>query len=98
MDHRMFSEFIKELLNSNWYPKPWKYGNRDEFTTRSYKRWAVHELLYFDSTNLQRRPIDNVALFRRMMDNYACYAKSETARFLFSIAYDTVSDVLDKML
>lgn len=99
MDHRMFTEFIQELLNSNWYPKPWKIGVKKEvFETESYSRWTVHELLYYDSQNLNRRPIDNVVLFRDLMDHFACVSKTDTAKFMFSVAYDTVSDILDKML
>lgn len=100
MNLKEFEEFLDELLNSGWYAPPYQYyGVKPEvFTMLSAKRWAVLELKEFSRKKIGIAPVYIVEEFRQEMDKYACIAKDETAKFMFSTAYDVVTDILDMLL
>lgn len=95
-----FGKFIDELIGSGWYAPPYRYyGMKPEiFSMLSAKRWAILELKEFVFSHKKSRPIDSVELFRKQLDNYSCIAKNEEAKFMFSTAYDTVTNILDMLL
>lgn len=100
INHEEFDAFIESLYTSGMYsfPKSYRHTKPAVFALESYKRWAIGELRDFVEQRIYSRPIDSVEAFRKRMDNYACMAKTEEAKYMFSTAYDVVTDILDMML
>lgn len=101
MDKRDFLDFLNKLAKFGWYQGPVYYDMKaSKFDFLSYKRWALFELRDYIITNLDSR-MNHKELtekFRKILDHYACIAKNEDAKIMFSVAYDTVTDILDMIL
>lgn len=81
---------------ATWYPEPTEKIRKEEFDLLAYNHWAYKEL----SNYVYRRksdisPVSAVEEFREKMDDYACKAKTGEANFIFSVAYDVATDILD---
>lgn len=101
MDKRDFLDFLNKLAKVGWYREPTHYDmKKTTFDFLSYKRWALFELRDYIIANLDSRmsPSELTEKFRKLLDHYACLAKNDDAKIMFSIAYDTVTDILDMIL
>lgn len=100
MSREEFLRFLNELLTTGWYAPPFRYYmKKNAFDKMSYKRWTVFELRDFAMRQpYEMRPVDIVEKFRKMADNFACSNKAEDIKFIFSVAYDTATDILDMLL
>lgn len=89
---------VQEMANE-YYPKPTTYRmKKSYFIYDSYSRWAIKELIDYILSNSDRYVLDVVEEFRNKMDDYASYAKSGDANFMFSVAYDVATVVLDTLI
>lgn len=70
--------------------------NKALFTQNSYRCWAMEEIENYITQNESMPITDLLEDFRRKMDHFACDARTPHARFMFSVAYDVVTDMLDK--
>lgn len=66
-----------------------------EFKQHSYTKWAHREILDYIYAHKELSKMEAIEQFRRMMSDMACNAKSSDANFMFSVAYDTASYILD---
>lgn len=71
--------------------------NKTLFAQKSYSNWAKKEIDRYLAQN-KGDSIDAVEEFRSMMDSFACNAKTAEANFMFSVAYDVATDVLDGLI
>lgn len=74
------------------------HRKRIEFEQQSYARSAMDEICFYLMEHENENPITAVENFRRMVDCFACETKNENSKFMFSVYYDVVSDVLDVLL
>lgn len=71
----------------------YEYRNLDDI--RCYEQWAIEEILsHIKSSN--KRVLDAVEEWRDMVDDFAC--KNTKSSYIFSIAYDTATCVLDALI
>lgn len=70
--------------------------NKALFAQGSYNRWAMKEIDKYIAQNKDRSIIEVLEEFRYKMDRFACNARTGEANFMFSVAYDVVTDMLDK--
>lgn len=101
MDKREYLNFINKLTKTGWYLGPTHYDmKKTTFDFLSYKRWALFELRDYIIANLDSKlaPTELTEKFRKQLDNFACRARSDDGKIMFSIAYDTVTDILDMIL
>lgn len=79
------------------YIQPKSYSNKDlaDFKFCSYANWALDELYMFIFLRKEENLIDVIEDFRMMVDDFACNATSGDANFMFSVAYDVATDILD---
>lgn len=100
MSLKEFDEFVEELLHSGWYSTPKRYFGMEPatFSMLSFKRWALIELRDYVMSVPYKRPVDSVEVFRRQMDCFACQAKGDMEKNMFSTAYDVATDILDMLL
>lgn len=74
-------------------------NKKDVFLLQSYNRWAAKELKKYAQTQDQNEiMLYRVSNFRDKMDRFACSAKTEESKYLFSSAYDFATAVLDFIL
>lgn len=99
MNKKMAISFIDTLLEG-CYDKPITYYNKNRtvFKEQSYSYSAILEVRKYIADNCKGDAIDCVEKFRKMVDNYACHAQNEEMKFMFSVYYDTVTDLLDRFL
>lgn len=72
-----------------------RHNNRNYKQIREYEQWAISEII--DAIwKSDKRVLDTVEDFRKKMDNYAC--KNTKSSYIFSIAYDTATSVLDCLI
>lgn len=101
----MTTSYIFEQMDGlirEWYsvPKDWsmKVGDDTLFQYQSYKKWAVNEIKVYILIHPDLGVREAVEEFRTLMDDLACQAKTGDASFIFSVAYDTATDILDWLL
>lgn len=83
-----------------FYGKPSIYIGKDslKFREKSYQNWAALELRKRLDKYRSHDPIELVEDFRHDMSDLACYAKTSKDNFMFSVAYDVATDILDMLL
>lgn len=89
---------LKEIdrMIVEWYPPPDTYFMKDiMFRYRSYCHWAIIEIRKCIIKSSPNLVIETLEKFRYKMDNLACSATDGNKNFMFSIAYDVTTDVLD---
>lgn len=69
-----------------------RYQQKDIENIKVYEKWAISEILEYINKS-DKRTIDAVEEFRDKMDDYAC-----KGNYIFSIAYDTATCVLDALI
>lgn len=84
----------KKYYNS---PKTF-YQKRSKFDYLSYNKWALDEIYLTLRRNTGRNAIKVIEDFRYSMDLAATNAKTDSCNFMFSIAYDAATDILDILL
>lgn len=72
-----------------------KYRHRNYQEIRWYEQWAVKEIID-EIWKSDKNVIDTVEDFRKRMDDYAC--KNTKSSYIFSIAYDQATAVLDYLI
>lgn len=100
MDYPTVEKIIEDLrIHSHYGPTTWKM-KQEVFQYESYAKWALDEIRLYLMTHMNsRKPIYQIMEeFRYLMDSYACQSKSPETNFMFSVAYDVVTEVLDEML
>ena len=82
------------------YKKPTRYYGMDrvKFQQQSYAHSAAIELRDYLDKHRTHEPIGLVEEFRYAMDNFACASKTSKQNFMFSVAYDVATDILDMLL
>lgn len=75
-----------------WVP-PARHWPKYWFDKNAYSRWAVDEIIELLSNRGNIKPSKIVNDFVDRMDCYSCY--NETSKYIFSIARDAATDVLD---
>lgn len=63
---------------------------------KSYRNWALMEM----GLHLRKRrnDIESVESFRKKLDDFACSAKTDQGKIMFSVAYDVVTEHLDNLI
>ena len=90
---------IVEQMRNELYKSPEIYQiNSVQFAFQSYRKWAMDELRLYLLIRSDQNPIERIEEFRYQMDIAATSAKTDSCNFMFSIAYDVASDVLDVLL
>lgn len=90
-------KMINEII-VNEYGNGLKRTNNNIFEYRAY-RWAgLEEVKKFIMEHEDLGAITAVELFRAQMDDFACRTRSANAHFMFSVYYDTATDVLDTLI
>ena len=99
MDYWAVQRIIDDLrIHSHPGPRTWKM-KASKFAHESHSNWALCELeLYLLKHDGEKNIYDLIEDFRYLMDNYACNAKTPETNFMFSVAYDVTTEVLDAML
>lgn len=72
--------------------------NRAILAQGSYCHWATEEIERYIAQNKGRPIIEVIEEFRHRMDCFACNAKTAEANFMFSVAYDVATDMLDEVI
>lgn len=83
------------------YPPPRKRGSKKhaEFCYQSHCHWALTELRsYLYLHKREKRAELLIEDFRYKMDCFACESDSPETNFMFSAAYDAVTEVIDEIL
>lgn len=94
-------ERLDELIREEYsVPKDWSMKGGDDilFQYQSYKNWAVNEIKVYILAHPELGVREAVEDFRTLMDDLACRVKTGDASFIFSVAYDTATDILDWLL
>lgn len=80
--------------------RPIRFNGMDliKFQEASYKRWAAREIRDYLDRHRKHEPINAVEEFRYSMDQFACSTKNPRKNFMFSVAYDVATDILDMLL
>ncbi len=68
------------------------------FSMISYKRWALHEIKDLLENNWTKNPFSLLENLAYTFDDIACSAKTIEKSFMFSVAYDTVYEVIDELI
>lgn len=90
---------IIDRMQKELYRSPESYRiNSAQFMFQSYKKWALNELLLYLLIRRDENPIERVEEFRYQMDVAATSATTDDRNFMFSVAYDVASDILDILL
>lgn len=90
-------KMINEII-VNEYGDGLKRINNDIFEYRAYRLAGLEEVKKFIIAHEKLGAMTSVELFRSQMDDFACRTKSPTAHFMFSVFYDTATDVLDALI
>lgn len=90
---------IKEYADE-FYKSPTKYYDmkKEDFLVKAYTRWSFDELVEYILDHPEEKVFYSVEDFRHEMDNFCCYAKTDDAKLIFLIAYDTATEVLDLLI
>lgn len=95
-------EIIDELFMQDYQPpESYKELDRATFEYQSYKRWALVELRNYICKKCLHEDFsifETVEEFRALMDQYSCESKSGECNFIFAVAYDVATDVLDHLI
>lgn len=68
--------------------------NKALFAQESYTRWAMKEIDDYLAQN-NGGSIEILEEFRKNMDYFACNARTDHAKLMFSVAYDVATNLLD---
>lgn len=102
MSYQDVVTIINDLRRHGNRPKKrdWdRLEKRSLFAYQSYYMWALGELRSYLELRKHTKPVYEVVEdFRYLMDCYACEARTPENNFMFSVAYDAVTSVLDEML
>lgn len=79
-------------------PSTYDVSKAAEFAQQSYARWAMQEIIRYVGKNSNTPIYILMEEFRSKMDDAACEAKDPSKNFMFSVAYDVATDVLDYFL
>jgi len=80
-------------------PEPEKHWSKFYFSQRSYSRWAAKEILEILHKNQDKSPIEMVENFMKTMEDFSCTDdKNWKDGFIFSVAHDVASDILDILI
>lgn len=72
-----------------------RYENKSIEAIRIYEMWAIEEIIDHIK-NSDKRVLDTVEEWRDKMDDYAC--RNTKSSYIFCIAYDTATCVLDALI
>lgn len=72
--------------------------NKTLFAQRSYTRWAMDEINRYICKNEDLPVIELLEAFRLKMDRFACDARTDHGKFMFSVAYDVATNMLDEVI
>lgn len=75
-----------------------KFMKKEYFYYETYLRWSIDEVKKYLDDHRGKDPIDILEEFKHKMNTFACESKTETSNFIFSVAYDLVTDVIDYIL
>lgn len=90
---------IIDRMRKESYQSPKTYWmDSTKFAYRSYQKWALDEIRLYLLIRSDQNPIERIEDFRYQMDVAATRATTDSCNFMFSIAYDVASDVLDVLL
>ena len=95
-------EIIDELFMQDYQP-PESYKDLDRalFDYKSYKYWALTELRTYIIKECIHSDVgifEAVEEFRSLMNQYSCDTCSVECNFIFAVAYDVATDVLDHLI
>lgn len=76
-------------------PRPAPVWPKKYFLYRSYVRWAADEAIDYVLVHKYISPMIALEEFLKKLDNFSCSGKDVDVRYIFSIAYDTVQDIID---
>ena len=63
---------------------------------RSFSAWAAMKCR--EIAKASDKPVDDLMIFADRMDRYTCDAKNPDMSYAFSVAYDTVTDILSQLM
>lgn len=86
--------------NRKYYKRPFKeYGmDKDLYKEREYKYQAANDILNYLNNHRDWEPLNAIEEFRYTMDTLATATKSSKKNYMFSVAYDVATDILDMLL
>lgn len=80
---------------SRTYKISYKPGKKVVFAQQSYTKWATREIERYVAQNKGRPIVEVLEEYCHKMDAFACQARTDEAKLMFSVAYDVGMDVLD---
>lgn len=86
-----------DTLRLGWYDPPTLYRSNTLFKYQSFRASGLNEIIKYLKERMDKNPISSIEEFRNMMGDFAC-GGSDSANFMFSVYYDTATDVLDMLL
>ena len=89
---RVVKDYLRYVV-----PKPKWWFSDDQLYSIGVQRWAVEEIIVELRSHPNIPPLDTLENLRRKWDNLAC-AKKGSVGLSFSIAYDTVTHVIDYLI
>lgn len=75
-----------------------KEGDSAFFRQSVYSKWAIKEIFRYLDENRHLEIIESLENFRYMADNYACKKEDPQISFMFSVAKDVATDILDYVI
>lgn len=90
-------KMINEIIISE-YGNGLVRTNNPIFEYRAYRLAGLEEVKKFIMEHENLGAMTAVELFRSKMDDFACRTNSPNAHFMFSVYYDTATDVLDTLI
>lgn len=92
-------DLIMRKLSLFSYPRPIDYKvSPAVFSYHSYSSWAKRELDLYILEHYWLSKEEAIESFRKEMDEYCCRAPTQNAKYMFSIAYDVATNILDRIL
>lgn len=92
---------VIHTLRRGWYVPNVSLFKMDEFQRASYRMSALEELEDYFRSNLRapfrEDPWEILENFRKQCENASCENKTEDYKFMFTIYYDVVTDVMDQL-
>lgn len=92
-------ETVRKRINQMYkHPKEYYGVKKEIFMMHAYSRWAAEEIIRILKENPNTSSVDLVEHYRDKMDYFAASAHTAEANFMFSVACDTATDILDCLL
>lgn len=89
---------INRMIRFYEYPSAWYMMAKRDLEMDSYVKWAAREVRDYVVKHPEKPVTEAVEDFRIKMDQFSCSSKKSLQSFIFSVAYDTTTEILDMLI